>query len=235
MTMIVEIEAGGIDSFVLSLKNKPPFRDIFNPWWENDSENDIGIESVEVRRNQLRQYLSARQDSAKYLLLGEALGYQGGHFSGIAMMSERLLLGHLKSKGLSAGMVFKDLEPLRTSKKEIRNNGFTEPTATIVWGAIADLKLDPFSILIWNAFPWHPFKDGVMLSNRTPDEEEMKYGISVLMKLLSLFDFESIIAVGKKAEKLLIENDIGHQAVRHPANGGAGLFRQQFANIVKEK
>ena len=109
------------------------------------------------RLENLARYFRERRE-ADLLLLGEALGYQGGHFSGIAMTSERMLLGKSTIRGFRPEMVFHGLVPHRTSRPEARKNGFTEPTATIVWGMLLEAEVDPRAFLIWNAVPWHPFK-----------------------------------------------------------------------------
>ncbi|NOQ52408.1 MAG: uracil-DNA glycosylase, partial [Desulfuromonadaceae bacterium] len=153
-----------------------------------------------MRCRQLQQYLKERLGSAQTLLLAEAIGYQGGHFSGIPMTSERLLLGGLAHKGLSAKMVFRTLEPQRTSRPEVRRLGFTEPTATIVWGFLADQGIDPRSVILWNAFPWHPYESAKgLLSNRTPKDDELVAGHRVLRQLLELGKFTQVIAVGEKS------------------------------------
>ena len=55
-------------------------------------------------------------------MLAEALGYQGGHFTGIPMTSERLLLGELADKQLFGSHVFSG-EHQRTSKEKIESQG----------------------------------------------------------------------------------------------------------------
>jgi len=75
---------------------------VFNPWHHRDPQHDAAAGAPVIRREQLASYMAERQ-KATVILLAEALGYQGGHFSGIAMTSERLLLGHLRHKGLRPG------------------------------------------------------------------------------------------------------------------------------------
>jgi len=135
---------------LLKIKNSPH---VFNPWWETDLEHDLDGNSPRIRREQLSQYLLERQ-GAKFLLVGEGLGYQGGHFTGIAMTSERILLGHMLHKGITPEQVFSGIKSRRTSRPDIKENGFSENTATIVWGYLAEAGYNSRDFLFWNAFPW---------------------------------------------------------------------------------
>ena len=119
--------------FIRRLKGAPRNSAVFNPWWESDTETDIGPAAPKMRRRQLAAYFAGRLGRAKIALVGEALGYQGGHFSGIAMTSERLLLGHKADAGIDPRDVLPGLKPRRTSKPDLIKYGFSEPTATIVW------------------------------------------------------------------------------------------------------
>ena len=223
-----------ISKFVQSLKRKPT-KHLFNPWFERDTDHDASPEAPDIRRRQLIQYLEERYESAKYLFIAEALGYQGGHFTGIAMTSERILLGHQENKyGVKPGHVFKGIEPLRTSSPDFIAKGMTEPTATIMWGALADLKIDPYEVVLWNAVPWHPYKPKKgLLSNRTPTAEELSAGLKHLNSFISLFNDVKLIAVGRKCEESMAE--LGNKCipVRHPANGGAPKFRQQVSELMQ--
>src|ERR1700758_201327 len=116
----------------LHLLKKSPSGAVFNPWWEVDNENDIDTNAPAIRRNQLRAYLERRLGNAKLAVIGEALGYRGGHFSGIPMTSGVLLLGRNKKIQLSPSDVLSDLKPQRISRSEKCPEGFSEPTATIV-------------------------------------------------------------------------------------------------------
>src|SRR6516225_12043203 len=81
-----------IKNFVRMLRQSPPGA-VFNPWWQIDEENDISPHSPAIRRKHLALYFSERLGIARVAIVGEALGYRGGHFSGIPMTSERMLLG----------------------------------------------------------------------------------------------------------------------------------------------
>ena len=218
----------------LRLLDEAPAGAVFNPWRHRDPLYDAGPDGPAIRRDQLRAYLAERQ-KATVILLAEALGYQGGHFTGIPMTSERLLLGRLRHKGLGPEMVFAPA-PRRTSREDVKRDGFTEPTATIVWGTMHDLGIDPRSVILWNAFPWHPYKpDKGYLSNRTPTDEEVMLGRPVLLALTAFAPQARILAVGQKSAGLLAAMGVAAPALRHPANGGAGQFREQFARIVKKR
>ncbi|HZA38703.1 MAG TPA: hypothetical protein VE486_06145, partial [Candidatus Baltobacteraceae bacterium] len=84
-----------VEKFIRLLKESPAGA-VFNPWWQVDEENDAGRNAPAIRRKQLSAYLSKRLKKARLAVIGEALGYRGGHFSGIPMTSERILLGKKK-------------------------------------------------------------------------------------------------------------------------------------------
>ena len=221
-----------IDDFLRLLK-KSPSGAVFNPWWEVDERNDVGHNAPAIRRNQLRAYLEERLGKSKVAIIGEALGYRGGHFSGIPMTSERMLLGKKKDSGIHLEQVFSGIQPRQTSKPEKYQDGFSEPTATIVWGTLLKLGLKPEQFVLWNAFPWHSFDScRGMLSNRMPNKSERAAGLSVLKVFLDLFPSNEIVALGNVAASQLVELNVKTDRVRHPASGGAKLFRQQIGRIV---
>jgi hypothetical protein len=241
-----------LHDFLRLLKGSPSGA-VFNPWWQIDAQNDIGPNAPVIRRKQLSLYLRERLGNARLAIIGEALGYRGGHFSGIPMTSERMLFG--KQKNIVAALyerrnllphhpitgdhkpplrILSGIKPRRTSKPSVCANGFSEPTATIVWGALLRLRLKPDQFVLWNAFPWHSFdpRRGI-LSNRMPNKSEQLSGRPVLKTFFELFACEQIVALGKIAAAQLEELGVDAQCIRHPASGGAVLFRRQIAKIVE--
>jgi uracil-DNA glycosylase len=215
-----------LDMFLRLLKASPSGA-VFNPWWEIDEENDFGPHSPAIRRKHLAVYFRERLGKARLAIVGEALGYRGGHFSGVPMTSERMLLH--KQRHIIAG-----IKPRRTSKPSVCPNGFSEPTATIVWGALLKIGMLPNEFVLWNAFPWHSFDPRCgLLSNRMPSKPEQLSGRPVLRIFLELFSCEQIVALGKIAAAQLEQLGFNAHCVRHPASGGAKLFRQQIARIVR--
>lgn len=214
-----------LDKFLRLLKASPSGA-VFNPWWHTDEQNDIGPHCPAIRRRHLAVYFRERLSTARLAIVGEALGYRGGHFSGIAMTSERMLLG--RQQHIVIGIT-----PRRTSNPTICADGFSEPTATIVWGAFLKIGLRPDEFVLWNAFPWHSFDPGRgILSNRMPNKSEQLSGRSVLKAFLQLFPCKEIVALGKIAAAQLEQLGADPHCVRHPASGGARLFREQIAKIV---
>ena len=240
-----------LDKFLRLLKASPSGA-VFNPWWQIDEENDFGPHSPAIRRKHLAVYFRERLGKARLAIVGEALGYRGGHFSGIPMTSERILLGKkpdivavlcegrsLLKRADDGGRrppqrILSCITPRRTSKPSVCPNGFSEPTATIVWGALLRLGLKPNEFVLWNAFPWHSFDPHRgLLSNRMPNESEQLSGRPVLKAFLELFACEQIVALGKIAAAQLEQLGVNAHCVRHPASGGAKLFRQEIVKTVR--
>jgi hypothetical protein len=223
-----------LDEFFRLIAESPRKKRCFNPWAEVDRQNDIGPRSPGIRKKHLEHYLEARLKGARYVLIGEALSYQGGHFTGIPMTSERILLGYKAKQGIHPESVLPGLIPQRTSKPTVMPHGFNEPTGSIVWGAISASGWDPTAFVLWNVFPWHPFNpERGILSNRKPTEEEVASGLGPLSLFLEVFPKTSIIAVGRVAAQALHHLGTGFYPVRHPARGGALLFREQFLTKIR--
>ncbi len=239
-----------LDKF-LRLLTASPSGAVFNPWWEIDDENDIGPNCPGIRREHLTVYFRERLGKARLAIVGEALGYRGGHFSGIPMTSERMLLG--KKPDIVAALcerrnlygavgngghrppvqILVGIKARRTSKSSVCPDGFSEPTATIVWGALLKTGVPPDEFVLWNAFPWHSFDPHRgRLSNRMPNKSEQFSGRPVLKAFVELFPCPQIVALGKIAAAQLEHLGLNSHCVRHPASGGAKLFRQQIAKIV---
>ncbi len=215
------------------LLNRKKSRRVFNPWVDSDPENDIDKTAPAKRLSNLKSYLTERTQ-ADYLLLAEALGYQGGHFTGIAMTSERIILGNKSDLGIFPTHVCHSILH-RTSNQRKHKDGFNEPTASIVWQKLIAEKLDTRNFIFWNAFPWHPYKSAdSILSNRTPSPSELKEGEGVLRALMHSLNFKKIIALGNKADATLKTLGIPAVKVRHPAMGGAELFREQFLQAIQK-
>lgn len=208
---------------------------VFNPWSEFDASCDIGAAAPAIRSANLRRYLELRQN-ARYLFIAEALGYQGGHFSGIAITSERILLG--KHPDVQQKNVLGEWNYQRTSdaKSALLNNtqkakGFNEPTDTVVWNALGQHGLAAFDVILWNIFPFHPHKEGKLLTNRTPSTQELDVGIEYARMLLELRPGMRIVAIGQKAAGTLARYGVDCMAAPHPSMGGANRFREAVSRF----
>ena len=223
------MSANSIASFLHLLKRSPGSA-VFNPWWQVDEENDIGPLAPLIRREQMRAYFAQRLEKARVAVIGEAVGYRGGHFTGIAMTSERILLEGIG--GITAKDILSGVASRRTSKPDRSARGFSEPTATIIWSSLLRLRFKPDEFVLWNAFPWHSFdpRRG-KLSNRTPKSAELATGVPVLKSFLELFPCDETIALGRIAAAQLKELGVNARCVRHTASGGAKLFREQIAQL----
>lgn len=183
---------------------------VFNPWREDDPL-DAGRGGARRRSERLRAHFACK---AAVVMVGEAPGYQGCHFSGIPFTNEKLILQGSIPRVQSA------------ARLTTRERPWCEPSATIVWRNLHELGLADRAIL-WNTFAWHPHKPGNPLSNRTPTRAELEAGRQVLRAVLNHFPNVPIVPVGRIAAKTLSALDIpALEPVRHPSMGGAFEFRR---------
>lgn len=182
---------------------------LFNPWAEH-CPHDAEGNGPKAKLARLAAHLDCEPE---FILAGEAPGYQGCRYSGIAFTSERLL-----GEGVIPRI------PALTQRLSTRRLPFSEPSATIVWKTLYRLGIAERTIL-WNAMQLHPHRPDNLWSNRTPSPEEIALGEPAMRMLIEAFPKAKIVAVGKKAEGLLTEMGVEVTgAVRHPANGGATGF-----------
>ena len=227
------------ETFVNSL-NIQPTGELFNPWHHYCDSFDISPCAPHIRRQHLLDYFRARRHTARYLLIGEALSFKGGRFSGIAMTSERML-NNQQTDVVRACHIIPGLDPQcdrwRTSRPEScsgrdRNYGCLERTATVVWRvAIQNLRLNSLEFVLWNAVPWHPYKlnNRRIPKNRSPKENERKIGRERLSDFLLLFPGATAVPIGKTAELELYR--IHHpdiSCIPHPAHGKEAYFRTKI-------
>jgi hypothetical protein len=177
-----------------------------------------------IRRRNLRLYLNELEAiGPRMLLIGEAVSYRGGRLTGIAFVSESVMLGGVETRGgriLGADRGYRKATPGPKLS--------TEASATMVWGTIRDV--DPLPLL-WNAFPFHPFGPDNPDSNRAPTAAELLIGERFIGRLLQFFAFEQIVAIGNSASLSLQKMSVEHTKVRHPSQGGKNLFVEGMARL----
>lgn len=232
-----------VSRFIESLVAYKGSDTVFNPWRDYDSVLDVSEEAPRWRREQLETYLRARLKQCRYLIVAEAVGYQGGRFSGIAITCERMLLGFHNE--VKPSMILPNVLGRRTSRADSplslnnkqRSEGFNEPTDTVVWSALLENNISTYDAILWNIFPFHPHVANQPLTNRTPTEAEIVAGGQFTKDLMTLIEEfndrkQIICAVGRKSADILARQGIVAHALRHPANGGAKQYREQFKDIV---
>jgi hypothetical protein len=125
------------------------------------------------RRGNLIAVLEQRQ-RAGILLVAEAPGHLGARKSGVPL-TDPLTLDSSSS------------EPAET-------------TATRIYRTLRDLQVSDRDVLMWNIFPFHPFKSGHPATNRTVLVSEARL-YADLAWLFAPSTRDLVVAVGRKAEK----------------------------------
>jgi hypothetical protein len=209
---------------------------VFNPWRDADARDQAPRrEMPRHRRDNMAAYIDARRAHARVLLLGEAPSHRGCRFSGVAFCSET----ELRHK---ADLVAR--RPLVLTSRDAAVKPVRERSAAVIWSEI-ERAGKPFEVVLWNAFPWHPYlADGAGAgpsgpsSNRKPRLAEIAQGHAAMEALRACFTHElAIFAVGKVAEDALRRwGDVACAGyIRHPAQGGEAKFRSQFRSLVASR
>ena len=164
-----------------------------------------------IRLANLRHYLEERREADIIIAVGEAAGYQGMRWSGIAFTSEFDLL--------------RWGDPYRRSSRRLRP--WKEPSGTIVHGILGEVGAER-RVILWNTVPTHPHLPGKPLSNRRPTREEIAAGRVFVERLVEIVQPRVLVGVGRIASEALPEA----QYVRHPAQSGATAFRQGMRRLL---
>jgi uracil-DNA glycosylase len=189
--------------------------DAFNPWNDRDPL-DVTLDGALGRRIRLMRHFDR---DARYLLIGEAPGYRGCHFSGIPFTCEKQLCDGI-IPGLSAH-----------SRFTTRDLPWSEGSATVIWSTLYDLDIAEQTVC-WNAFAFHPHLDRLPLSNRTPTPRELVANADILAMVIQAFPRAKRVAVGKAAVRTLQSLGVDSSEVRHPSMGGARQFREQMRDLI---
>jgi uracil-DNA glycosylase len=205
-------KAGAIEGLLRDL-SRATIGATFNPFREADPDDVPNAPSIRLAN--LRNYLDERA-GADVVAVGEAAGYQGMRWSGIAFTSERDLMRW--------GLPYR---PTSTTRK----GGWSEPSGTIVHGLLGELGAER-RVILWNTVPTHPSLPDQPLSNRRPTRSEIAAGVVFAERLIDIIRPRLLVGVGRIATET-----IGDRAVyvRHPAQSGATAFRLGMRGILARR
>jgi uracil-DNA glycosylase len=189
---------------------------VFNPWTDSDPL-DIG-NGPQERCRRLMAHFDVKPE---FLLIGEAPGYRGCHFSGVPFTNEALLCdGSIPRIG-------------RCQRITSRPTPWKEASATVVWEALYRAGIAE-QVVMWNAFAFHPFEPGRPMSNRSPTRSEWIASLDILRNVVDHFRGARVVAVGNVANSALEKAGITFSLkVRHPSMGGVPEFRDGIAKLGK--
>lgn len=205
-----------ISRLLRAVRRSPETDDLFNPYRDRNEAIDRA-RAPAIRSRNLREYLGTFRN-ARYVLVGEAAGYNGCRYTGIPFTGEDLTVG-------DAPLAWtRDTGVARASKAAKLSS---EMSAKIVWGGIGESR----DFVLWNAVPWHPHGSGRPLSNRKPRREEVELGLEVLELFLEIFRDAEPVAVGRVAQASLAMMERDATYVRHPSMGGKKLFLEGLAEL----
>lgn len=208
-----------LQHFVHMLASVPAQSNVLNQYAYDVDAND-------VRRANLLLYLQQMKAlDPSVLLVGEAAGYKGTRQSGIPLVSEHIML-----EGIPGVRLLGRHHGYRKTD-EFPGHIWRSQTTTALWGVLREVRHVP---LLWDAFPFHPYRQENQSKNRTPTTAELMSAQPFLRELLATFNVRVVVAMGNKAKESLSQMGIESEKVRHPAQGGKAQFRREFLAILAD-
>jgi hypothetical protein len=200
---------GAIDVIVGDLA-RACLGDTFNQYRFGGAADRHPATAPRVRCANVRAYLRAHAH-APVVAVAEAAGWRGARYSGIPLLSERLI----------------DESRDAYRRTSTQPGGFAEASATIIQGVLREGGWAD-AVLLWNVVPTHPAAASPH-SNRAPRRGEIAAGRAVLLRLLDVVQPRHVVAIGRIAAAA-IPPEVAATQVRHPAQGGASLCHRQLSS-----
>lgn len=106
-------------------------------------------------------------------------------------------------------------------KRATRGPVVAERTAAVVWRVLSRIRQP---VVLWNVFPFHPHEHNDPFSNRCHTAAERQLTLPLLQDLITMFEPQRLVAIGRDAQMALRDLDVPATTVRHPSYGGQGEF-----------
>ena len=197
---------------------------------DDTGKSFTNIYSEKHLRENLKIYLeymfNNRTENFK-ILVGEAPGYRGCAKTGVPFTDEKILI-----------WLNENVDDLNFSVSKLPTS---ETSAQIIWQILKQKNIDNAfrfkNKLMWNIFPFHPYKVGNKNSNRKPNPYELNIGEYFLNELINIFSLKQnqIYAIGNTAAKTI--KKINNQSlkfvnrIRHPSYGGKKDCQMALLNL----
>lgn len=186
------------------------------------------IDAIDRRTNLLYYLKTIKKNNPSILFIGEAPGNNGCLLSGIPFTDEYTLVNNAFFCDLNCR-----IKLMTNQNPEIKPQ--SETSSRVIWERL-DKIADEQVPLMWNIYPFHPStveSSNSRRPNRKPNIIECELGKDILKRLLVYFDIKQIYAIGRTPEKVLKKEFPDIIYIRHPAHGGACIFKDQFNSIYK--
>lgn len=212
----------------------PKLDNVFNPFIEHDEIYDAQEASPAIRLEQFKSYINYRLGRAKVILVGSSPSSHDAKFSGIPLTDEHVLLGRKIIAPFSPHTII-DIAAKPTSSPVVRKlnaqNGSS--LSGLLYSYLYSHKIDPRTVVTWNAFPFHTHEPGDSLSNRPVRPHEVEAAYHIHQEFFNIFSGCRVLSIGQEATELMNELFIDSEAVPHPAMIGTRNFVEALKGVLE--